>query len=122
MKLTDVVPVLWTESLAHTIDFYTQMLGFTCDESVDEWGWASLSRDGAQIMLAKPNEHTPKKDIGFSGSFYFRTDDVLLLWNHLKDKVNICYPLDTFPWGMQEFAIYDNNGYILQFGQDIANE
>jgi len=26
-------------------------------------------------------------------------------------------PID---WGMREFAIYDNNGYMLQFGQEIA--
>ncbi|NHQ72651.1 bleomycin resistance family protein, partial [Elizabethkingia miricola] len=30
-----------------------------------------------------------------------------------------CYNIEDFPWQMREFAIYDNNGYILQFGQDV---
>jgi hypothetical protein len=34
-------------------------------------------------------------------------------------EVTIVYPLEDFPYGMREFAIRDNNGYILQFGQEI---
>ena len=41
------------------------------------------------------------------------------MWNEVKENVKICYPLETFEWGMREFAIYDNNGYMLQFGQEI---
>jgi hypothetical protein len=41
------------------------------------------------------------------------------MWLKLKDKADICYSIETFPWGMREFAVYDNNGYILQFGQDV---
>ena len=28
--------------------------------------------------------------------------------------------IETFEWGMREFAIYDNNGYVLQFGQETT--
>jgi len=35
-------------------------------------------------------------------------------------KANICYEIETFEWGMREFAIYDNNGYILQFGSTAS--
>jgi uncharacterized glyoxalase superfamily protein PhnB len=55
----------------------------------------------------------------FTGSLYFRTDDVDGLWQRLKDKARICYPIDNFEYGMREFAIYDNNGYLLQFGQPL---
>lgn len=30
------------------------------------------------------------------------------------------YPVEDFGYGMREFAIYDNNGYLLQFGQEIS--
>ena len=40
----------------------------------------------------------------------------------VKDKAKIVYPLEDFEWQMREFAIYDNNGYMLQFGQDISTD
>ncbi len=111
--------MLWTEEFEATIAFYVDVLGFLCREKNDDWGWASLGRDDVWIMLARPNEHTSHGKIGFSGSFYFTTDDVEAMWNDLKDKARVCYDIETFPWGMREFAIYDNNGYLLQFGQEV---
>jgi len=43
------------------------------------------------------------------------------LWEKFRDKVVIVYPVEDFDYGMREFAIRDNNGYILQFGQEIAS-
>ena len=80
----------------------------------------SLGLDDAAIMISKPNEHIPYDKIGFTGSFYFGTDYVDAMWNKIKDQVRVCYDIENFDYGMREFAIYDNNGYILQFGQEIA--
>jgi len=110
---------MWTEDLNATIAFYVDILGFTCHERNDDWGWASLNLDDVWIMFSQPNDHTPYDKIGFTGSFYYTTDDVEALWSKLKDKVRVCYDIETFPWGMREFAVYDNNGYMLQFGQEI---
>jgi len=41
------------------------------------------------------------------------------MWEKVKDKANICYGIEDFEYRMREFAIYDNNGYTLQFGQEI---
>ncbi|HKD80926.1 MAG TPA: hypothetical protein VKH81_14610 [Candidatus Angelobacter sp.] len=43
------------------------------------------------------------------------------LWDEIKDRANVVYPLESFYYGMREFAIRDNNGYILQFGQEISD-
>lgn len=120
MKITELRPMLWTEDMKATIDFYVNVLGFTCVEFNEEWGWATLWIDDIAIMIAKPNEHTPYDKIGFTGSFYFNTDDVDAMWTKLKDKAKVCYDIEDFHYGMREFAIYDNNGYMLQFGQEIA--
>lgn len=122
MKLTSLTPMLWTEQLTETIDFYTGILGFECSEWNQVWGWASLQNDGIEIMLARPNEHTPYEQPVFTGTFYFRVDDVQALWERIKEKVKVLYPLETFEWGMREFGIYDNNGYMLQFGEEILKE
>jgi uncharacterized glyoxalase superfamily protein PhnB len=120
MKITELRPMLWTEDLQGTIDFYVDVLGFTCGERNDDWGWATLTVDGVAIMIAKPNAHTPYDKIGFTGTFYYNTDDVEAMWLKVKDKAKVCYGIETFEWGMREFAVFDNNGYMLQFGQEIA--
>lgn len=120
-KFTAVRPILWTENMDDTIGFYTQVLGFTLLGRNDDWNWASLRKDEVHIMLSQPNEHEKSEKIGFSGSFYFNVDQVDELWEDLKTKAKICYEIETFEWEMREFAIYDNNGYILQFGQPVDN-
>lgn len=121
MKITGLRPMLWTEDLKGSVDFYVDKLGFRLKEMNEEWGWASLSIDDVGLMLARPNEHTPYEKIAFTGSFYFKTDDVDALWEQLKDKVEVCYGIENFHYGMREFAVYDNNGYLLQLGQEIED-
>ena len=119
MKLLGLAPMLWTKHLNLTVGFYTNILKFKCDELNEEIGWASLSRDSVQVMLAVPKQHPEFKQPQMTGSVYIHTDDVDKLWKELKDIVEVVYPLDNFEYGMREFAISDNNGYTLQFGQEI---
>lgn len=121
MKVTDLRPMLWTENLQETIDFYAGTLGFACGERNDDWDWATLWIDDVSLMIAKPNAHSAYEKIGFTGSFYFTTDDVDAMWEKVKDNAKVCYPIEDFEYGMREFAVYDNNGYLLQFGQEIEN-
>ncbi|MEJ0090479.1 MAG: VOC family protein [Limisphaerales bacterium] len=120
MKFKELKPMLWSDKLEESIDFYTKILGFTVGEQNQDWGWASLQKDGVEIMLAKPNEHAPFNQPVFTGTFYITTDNVDEIWEALKDRVKIVYGLENFEWQMREFAIYDNNGYMIQFGQDIS--
>ena len=120
MKIKKLTPMLWTEQLQETIDFYTQTLPFICRDRNDEWGWAALHLCEVDIMLAKPNAQIPFDKPVFTGSFYFEVENVAEWWAQLKDQAQVCYPIETFDWGMREFAIFDNNGYILQFGEEVA--
>ena len=119
---TSLHPMLRTKDLKATIEFYTQRLGFVCEGFSAEDGWASLRRDAVEIMVATPNVHVPFDTPMFTGSFYFNVEDVAALWAQLKDVVEIAYPLETFHYGMSEFAIYDNNGYMLQFGAPATKD
>ncbi len=114
-----LIPMLRTKQLQETIDFYTQTLGFTCEAKNDSRDWASLKKDAVRIMIVVPNEHGPFKKPRFTGSLYMRVDNIDELWNTLKDTARIRYEIKNFEWGMREFGIYDNNGYLLQFGQSI---
>ncbi|MBK9983172.1 MAG: VOC family protein [Saprospiraceae bacterium] len=119
MKLNHLRPMLWTRQLKESIDFYTNILGFTCIEYNEDWGWATMHLDGVEIMLAIPNEHVPFDKPVFTGSLYINTDDVDYWWAQLKDKVKLCYDIENFEYDMREFAFYDINGYLIQYGQNI---
>jgi len=111
--------MLRTKDLRATIQFYTTRLGFQCEGLSEADGWASLRRDSVELMVAAPNSHMPFDAPVFTGSFYFNVDDAAALWADLKDVVKVCYPMEDFFYGMREFAIYDNNGYLLQFGSPL---
>ncbi len=122
MKLTQLIPMLWVPDVKEAIQFYVDILGFVCSNYVPQVGWGIVRRDGVAIMIALPNAHTPFAGSQFTGAFYFNTDDVDGLWEQLKDKVTIEYPIEDFEYGMREFAIRDNNGYLLEFGQEIIRK
>jgi len=61
-------------------------------------------------FTSAPNSHMPFDAPAFTGSE---------LWNSLKDVVKVCYSMEDFFYGMREFAIYDNNGYMPQFGSPL---
>lgn len=117
--LLSLTPMLESHDLEATIRFYTEILEFTCDAFETEWGWASLSRDQIRIMFAKPNPHRNLPQAIMSGSLYFNTDQVDYWWKKLSTRCSVCYELEEFDYGMKEFAVYDNNGYVLQFGQEV---
>ena len=117
--LKALTPMLESKDLQATVDFYTKVLGFHCDNFVPEWGWVLLSRDHIEIMFMDPNEERNIPGPIMSGSLYIETDEVDEAWLLLKDKCKVCYPIEDFDYGMREFAVFDNNGYLLQYGREI---
>ncbi len=119
MNLDSITPILYTQDIYSTIEFYKTHFGFVCSNYDENISWASISNGDVELMLSKPNAHIAFDKPTFTGSFYFRTKDVDALWNIIKYKLNICYPIENFKYGMREFGVYDNNGYLLQFGWEI---
>jgi len=120
MTFRELKPMLRTWDIPATIAFYSDILGFTCQAFDQDWGWAHLTRDEVHLMLSGPNEYEGDQVPRLTGSLYITCDDVDRLFSSIKDRVKICYPIEDFDYGMREFGIYDNNGYLLQFGKPIA--
>jgi uncharacterized glyoxalase superfamily protein PhnB len=118
MKFTGLMPTLYTRDIRGSVDFYVSTLGFEHD-GPDGGGVAFVRRDEVEIMFAWPNKHMPFEAPIMTGSLYIRCDDVDAEWAKVKDTARVCYPIEDFDYGMREFAIFDNNGYLLQFGQEI---
>ena len=118
MKLRTIVPMLWVPDVAAAARFYCDLLGFQIAAQMETW--AALEKDGAELMLSAPNEHERYSGPKFTGSLYFRVDDPDALWKEIGARANVVYPIETFDYGMREFAIRDLNGYILQFGKEVG--
>ena len=121
MTLHTLTPMLNTWDIMASIAFYTEVLGFECEKFSKDHGWVSLKRDKVSIMLARPNQHMGHATPVLTGSLYIKTDDVDGYWAKIKDKTRVCYPIEDFEYGMREFGVFDNNGYLLQFGQALEN-
>lgn len=115
MKILDVTPMLAVMAIEPAVEFYRDVLGFACRGKME--GWACMVLDEAEVMLALPNQHLPFDRPQMTGSIYFRVEGVDGWWDRLKDKCLVEYGLEDFEYGMREFAVRDNSGYLLQFGQ-----
>lgn len=118
------MPALETWDMPSTLSFYVETLGFTIDGKMETEGrifWAMLHRDNVWLIFAEPRQHNTAQ-AALTGQINIYTNDVDTVWQFVKDKARILYPIENFNYGMREFALYDNNGYIITFGKPIDNK
>lgn len=121
---SSLVITLQSDDIAATIRFYTEKLDFTVGNTMEEEGrivWAVIAKDEIELMFCIPNAHFPYKPSTLTGDLYIKTNDVAAVWQKIKKDCEVVYLLEDFEYGMREFAIYDNNKYILRFGQALAD-
>jgi uncharacterized glyoxalase superfamily protein PhnB len=118
MAVQGVSIALSTEDVARSVKFYVEQLGFTCTLQLE--GFARVRLGVADIMLAQPNAHVPWQGPRFTGSIYLDVDNVDELWESLKTRARIVYPIETMEYGVREFGLLDDNGYQLSFAQHVA--
>lgn len=116
-----LTPIIYTTDVKGTIDFYVKELGFDCLADAPEFGWGKVGLNDAELMISRPNDHIHFDKPVFTGSFYIYTDDADIIWQKVKDKARVCYPIENFEYGLREFGIYDNNGYLIQFGHELKS-
>ena len=118
MAVQGVSIALSTEDVARSVKFYVEQLGFTCTLQLE--GFARVRLGAANIMLGQPNAHLPWQGPRFTGSIYLAVDNVDDLWESLKTRARIVYPIETMEYGVREFGLLDDNGYQLSFAQHVA--
>jgi catechol 2,3-dioxygenase-like lactoylglutathione lyase family enzyme len=134
-RLQELRTMLTSPDLEETIAFYGR-LGFECtgkwvppdhDDGIPVW--CEVARDGVALMFTKgdpePHDHgdgVMHADVPeLSGSIYLNVDDVDAYFAELRDKIDeFEFEVADFPHGMREFALRDNNGYLLMFGAPTA--
>ncbi len=115
MRMTALVPMLQTDDMTRTRQWYEEVLGFRC-ASVEGDEWCRLQRDEIAIMFMR-NAHLGPPHA--TATQYIFVDDVFGLWNSIRGKCTAEWGPEEMPYGLTEFAVKDPNGYLLSFGQPI---
>jgi uncharacterized glyoxalase superfamily protein PhnB len=119
--------MLEANSVADTVAFYVDALGFACTSSMEDGDgnvtWANVAKDGVALMFTGRHTHDDPEDDHdhpaepvITGSLYFTVDDVDALAKELEGKAAIEFGPTTMGHGMREIGVVDPNGYFLVFG------
>lgn len=120
-------PNLFVKDIRATLAFY-QQLGFTLTMSVpgenhDEPQWAMVTNGKVTFMFQtfkSLGEALPpvRRTEGGALLFYIKVDGIRGFFENIKDKVNVIHGLEKTFYGATEFAITDNNNFVLTFAED----
>jgi catechol 2,3-dioxygenase-like lactoylglutathione lyase family enzyme len=125
IRLQSSVPVFLVDDVNATAAWYREQLGFETAGIFPPTGpaaWASLQRDGAEIMLQRLRGYR-KDDVyerrdGGVWDAYIRLTGVATFYKTVKGKPFVKKTLEREPYGDWDFEIVDRNGYVLVFGGD----
>jgi hypothetical protein len=48
-------------------------------------------------------------------------DDVDAEWRALEGRARVCFEPESLHYGMREFGVYDNNGYLYVFATPVVD-
>jgi catechol 2,3-dioxygenase-like lactoylglutathione lyase family enzyme len=115
--LTAIHPKLPMRDKAATKKYYTEKLGFQCDDNYPDY--LMVKKDEIEIHFFGFEGLDPKENFG---QVYIRTDDIDTLYQSLLDSAVSIHPnapLQNKPWGQREFALLDPDHNLLTFGQAL---
>jgi len=126
-----ITPNLMVESVDETVEFYCGILGFSIMASVPESNgkllFAILVKDSLSIMAQERKslieEYPVLSDckVQPSGTLYITIDNFIEFYEQLRGKCNVLCDVHTTSYGAKEFAIRDNNGYVLTFAEKLGD-
>lgn len=122
MTPTSAIAQLRTTDLAATIRFYTEVVGLRLAFEYGDF-YAGLWAGGQLIHLKRVD--TPDPSIPFVAEgehlhLYLDTEDARGLAAAIQSKgVALVKPVHETPWGRREFAIRDDQGQTLYFGEKL---
>lgn len=117
---------LMVKDVNTTVDFYKDVLGFELAMSVPESGvynWAMVQKDKVVIMFQEEKNFKEEykclenRNVGGGFSIYIKMKNIKEYYDLVKPKVKIVLDYHKTFYGAYEFAIEDENGYIIAFAE-----
>ncbi|MDF1673886.1 MAG: VOC family protein [Vicingaceae bacterium] len=128
MTLNSLTPNLMVNDVEQTIEYYTDILGFTVLMTVPETGkldWAMVKRNDVLIMfqtkksLSSELPRLAGEKPGGGLTFYIKVDRITELHEELfNNEVEIISELESTFYNTIEFSVVDLNGYVLTFSEE----
>ena len=120
MAISGVIAQLRTTNLNESIQFYTKTLGLTLEFQYEDF-YAGV-RAGTQLVHLKLVDQTDPSiafvDRGDHFHLYFDTEGIAETAAALRRRgVAFVKDVHKTPWGTREFAVKDDQGHILYFGE-----
>ena len=120
MQISGIIPQLRTTNLPESIRSYTTKLGFKLEFQYQDF-YAGIRAGNQLFHLKLVDEKDPSieyVDKGEHFHLYFDTSDAQAAADELKKKgVRLMKDLHDTAWGTREFAVKDNQGHTLYFGE-----
>ena len=118
LRASGIMPALRVADMQKAVEWYTDRLGFELcwRKPGDGGGENSMLRAGAVTMMLSTGQHLGEKP-ALTGTLYFNVADVGNLYDSVKDKVDLVWPLETMEYGTVEFGVRDCDGYVLAFAE-----
>jgi len=112
-----IVPILRVRSLADSLRYYMDVLGFETEWGAEEGStMASVARDGCSIMLCEGAQGQPGTWI------WIGVDDIRPLYDRLSRRgAKIRQAPENRPWAY-EMQVEDPDGHVLRFGSEPVPE
>ena len=113
-----IMPVLKVSDLRRSIDWYSEVLGFQPQAVAagDGGGEYCFVREGDIELLLSTRPHlggTPS----FTGTLYFRVAGVVELYDAVRGRAEVVWPLEDQEYGTREFGARDPDGYVLAYAE-----
>ena len=119
-RLKSAVPTFLVSDVENTAGWYQRQLGFTASVFPDKppHVYASLQRDGAEIMLLRQPGYKKEEIVRTGGAWdaYIRMDGVRQFCDEVRSRIALKTELTRQTYGDWEFEVRDPNGYVLVFG------
>ena len=133
MEFAKLVPELCCSDIERSLNFYTEVLGFSVMYARPEDRFAYLDREGAQIMLEQSTGRAFVAGelvypFGRGINLQIEVADVASLYKVVEaDGAPIYLPLedawyrrDRTELGNRQFIVQDPDGYLLRFFEDLG--
>jgi uncharacterized glyoxalase superfamily protein PhnB len=137
MKCNKLTPNFSVANIRQSVQFYESILGFrlimAMPETQDgaeetlldnkEYVFAMMQKDAVEIFLQRSDsfrEDVPlaeQKTIGASVSFFMEMEGIEDLYRQIRSKGVATTEMKTTGYGMREFYMKDNSGYVLGFAE-----
>ncbi|WP_239617985.1 VOC family protein [Cohnella mopanensis] len=119
---------LKVNNVKDTLVFYKDVLGFEVIVTVPEYDqpvldWGMVKNGGAELMFQETasleGEYPVLRNHSGVGclSLFIKVNDLEGLFDKIKDKVEVLKPIHKTFYDVNEFAILDNNGFVLTFAE-----